>query len=304
MKLILTAIMCVTISICNTYAQQLPLYSQYLNNEFIINPAFTGNKGESSIQLGFRNQWIGFKGAPSMYSFGGQTTLKKKNMGIGGLLFANNTGGAIKQTGGLINYSYFAKMTPRAHFAFGLSASLNEYSFDGSNIQAKNPNDVSLFTSVNAFVPDVNFGIALINNDLKIGFAINQLLETKIKNWNQINMQTTSKNELINHFNFSISNKYKINKKVEMEPYFVTRNISINTLQFDIGSRVTFKNKMFGSIGYRLKDAFIIALGIKQNNFIFSYSYDATTSIMRKYSYGSHEIILKYVFKTSKYKRH
>jgi hypothetical protein len=79
-----------------------------------------------------------------------------------------------------------------------------------------------------------------------------------------------------------------------MEPYLVTRNISKNTFQFDLGSRFSYNKKIFGTFGYRLKDVFIFAIGVKQNNFSFSYSYDLTTSILRQYSYGSHEILLRY----------
>ena len=284
----------IAICIGHTNAQQLPLYSQYLNNEFIINPAFTGNTGESTIQIGYRNQWTGFKGAPSMVTLGGQTNISNKNMGIGGLLFANNTGGAIKQTGGMLNYSYFVKVNSLSRFAFGLSAVFNQYSYDASSIQALNTSDVSLFTSTKAFVPDINLGIAFINNDLKIGLAVDQLFQTRIKSWNALNMQISSQNQLVNHYNFSISNKYQLNNSVEMEPYFVTRNISKNTFQFDLGSRFTYNKKIFGSIAYRLKDAFIFVVGIKHNNLSFSYSYDLTTSLLRQYSYGSHEIFLRY----------
>ncbi len=284
----------IAICIGHTNAQQLPLYSQYLNNEFIINPAFTGNTFESTIQAGYRNQWSGFKGAPSMFTIGGQTNINNKNMGIGGLLFANNTSGAIKKTGGMINYSYFAKVNSVSKFAFGLSAVFNQYSYDASNIQALNTNDVSLFTSTKAFVPDINLGVAFIHNDIKIGLAVDQLFQTKIKSWNDLNMQISSQNQLVNHYNFSISNKYQLNNSVEIEPYLVTRNISKNTFQFDLGSRFTYNKKIFGTFGYRLHDAFIFAIGVKQNNFSFSYSYDLTTSILRQYSYGSHEILLRY----------
>ena len=39
--------------------QQLPLYSQYMLNDFAINPALAGSKSYSPIRLNVRNQWAG-----------------------------------------------------------------------------------------------------------------------------------------------------------------------------------------------------------------------------------------------------
>ena len=48
--------------------QQLPLYSQYSMNRFLINPAVAGTEGFTTISLTAREQWIGFKGTPKTHS--------------------------------------------------------------------------------------------------------------------------------------------------------------------------------------------------------------------------------------------
>jgi hypothetical protein len=45
-------------------AQQVPLYSQYILNGFLINPAVAGSEGYTAVNLTAREQWIGFKNAP------------------------------------------------------------------------------------------------------------------------------------------------------------------------------------------------------------------------------------------------
>ena len=42
----------------------LPLYSQYLYNKFLINPAHAGSDGYTSLNLTVREQWVGYAGAP------------------------------------------------------------------------------------------------------------------------------------------------------------------------------------------------------------------------------------------------
>ena len=60
-------------------AQQLPIYSQYLYNKFLINPAHAGSDGYTSINLTAREQWVGYSGAPRTYSLSWQTRFLKKS---------------------------------------------------------------------------------------------------------------------------------------------------------------------------------------------------------------------------------
>jgi type IX secretion system PorP/SprF family membrane protein len=59
-------------------AQQLPVYSQYIFNKYLINPAVAGADGYTSINLTTRQQWAGYKGAPQTYSLSGQGRLLKQ----------------------------------------------------------------------------------------------------------------------------------------------------------------------------------------------------------------------------------
>ena len=61
------------------FAQQLPLYSQYLYNKFLINPAVAGSDGYTSLNLTAREQWVGYYGAPQTFSFSGQGRVLKRS---------------------------------------------------------------------------------------------------------------------------------------------------------------------------------------------------------------------------------
>ena len=61
-----------------SFAQQLPLYSQYLYNKFLINPAVAGSDGYTSINLTAREQWVGISRAPQTYSLSIQTRFLKR----------------------------------------------------------------------------------------------------------------------------------------------------------------------------------------------------------------------------------
>ena len=61
------------------YAQQVPLYSQYMMNGFLLNPAVAGSEGYTAINLTAREQWLGLKNAPKTHAVSGQTRLLKNS---------------------------------------------------------------------------------------------------------------------------------------------------------------------------------------------------------------------------------
>jgi type IX secretion system PorP/SprF family membrane protein len=279
------------------FSQQLPIYTQYFWNDYAINPAFTGTSKFSPIQVGVRNQWTGFKGAPATYTFGGHTSSNKNNMGFGGMMFLDDMGGAIKQSGIMLNYSYFLKINNQSKLNFGVAGIINQYSYDGTNISAQSTNDVSLFTSSKAIAPDMNLGVAYIYNDrLKIGFSANQLIQYRIKKWNSLNMNIDAQNKLVRHYNFTASYLANVTDKIEIEPYTLLRMTFINPIQFDLGARVIYDKNFFAGLSYRYQDAFSVMIGTTYNRFCFGYSYDITTSAIRKFSSGTHEVVLGYRF--------
>ncbi len=280
-----------------TFSQQLPIYTQYFWNDYAINPAFTGTSKYSPIQVGVRNQWTGFNGSPATYTLGGHSSTKDSKMGFGGMVFLDDMGGAIQQTGLMINYSYFLKLNERSKLSFGLAGIINQYAYDGSNISAPSTNDPSLFSNSKAISPDMNLGIAYILDDrLKIGISVHQLIQYRLKKWNDMNMNIDAQNKLVRHYNFTASYLAEVTDKIEVEPYTMLRATFINPIQFDLGARVIYDKNFSAGIVYRFQDAFCIMIGTTYNNFSLGYSYDITTSNLRNYSTGTHEVVLGYRF--------
>jgi type IX secretion system PorP/SprF family membrane protein len=280
----------------NVSAQQLSMYSQYYWNDYVINPAFTGIKNTPRVQFGYRNQWSGFQGAPKTYTVGGHTGFEKQKMGLGGMFFMDDQGGAIRQNGFMLNYSYQLKLNQNSGLSFGVSGILNQYSFNGSGISNINP-DATLQTNVTQLAPDMNFGIVYhLNNKLFIGLAANQLVQSRLGKFNN-NLLNVSENQLIRHYNLSASYLTKINDKMDLEPYALLRTTFIKAPQAELGGKITYKDLVFGGLSYRTNESVIGMAGIYYQNFMLAYSYDFTLSAIRSYSSGSHELLLAYQFK-------
>jgi type IX secretion system PorP/SprF family membrane protein len=62
-------------------AQQMPQFSMYIWNNYLINPAIGGAENSIDAKLGYRNQWVGLDGAPrtTYFTIHGQIGKKLQN---------------------------------------------------------------------------------------------------------------------------------------------------------------------------------------------------------------------------------
>ena len=73
---------CFCISV-DSFAQQDPMYTQYMENLLTLNPAYAGSRDVLSAMVVSRNQWVSMPGAPDTRSFSMNSPLKEKNTGVG-----------------------------------------------------------------------------------------------------------------------------------------------------------------------------------------------------------------------------
>ena len=124
-------------------AQQVPMYSQYIMNGFLINPSFAGRDGYTTINLTVREQWVGLDQAPGTYAASFQTRILKNsfisrstavrkktimptkggNVGIGGYVF-NDENGIMRRTGFQAAYAYHITMGNTGSYPNNLSFGL------------------------------------------------------------------------------------------------------------------------------------------------------------------------------------
>lgn len=291
-KLVLSFLVFYLLIALNSKAQQLPMYSQYMWNDYIINPAYTGALNVSPIQLTYRKQWMGFNGSPETYSLGGHTAIGK-SMGLGGMLFKDDAGGAFSQIGGMLNYAYRIKLVENSTLSFGLSAEFNQYSFDANKINASNSIDVALQTGrQTSIVPDASFGILYqYKQKYKLGISAHQLVQSKLKKLNFYELET---NRLVRHYNLLSSYIFILTDRMSFEPSVLLKTTEVTPIQVEVGARMHLNEFLWLGISYRHKDAVVALLGLQYRNIFIGYSYDATLSAISNYSSGSSEIVLAY----------
>lgn len=276
------------------FSQQQTLYTQFMWNEYVINPAYTGALSYSPVQLTYRKQWQNFNGGPETFTFGGHTALNKK-MGVGGQLFKDNMGGAISQTGFMVNYACRVYFNNESRLSFGASASVNQFAFDNTKINPLNTNDPSFQGGVQkSTTPDIVVGILYqFKQKLNIGISSSQLLQSQLK---KLNTLSNSNNRLIRHYSAQLSYKFLITDKINLEPSFLFKTTEVTNVQMDVNVRAWYTNLVMLGFTYRHQDAMAALLAIKYKSMFMGYSYDMSNSDLKKYNSGSHEIILGYHF--------
>lgn len=271
-------------------AQQLPQYSQYMLNELAINPAVSGRDDFSEVRSNSRQQWIGITDAPRTYMLTLHGPITKKHMGLGMSVFTDIVG-PTRRTGLNFSYAYHLKVTDKYNVSMGLNAGILQWGIDGSKITMKDEGDQQLLSTYQTTpVPDFGAGVYFYEKKrFYFGISVPQLYRAPIALYP--NAQTNSR--LASQLNINGAYLFDIDADFKVEPSFLLKYEKPAPLKIDVGARAIYKDMVWAGACYRHKDAVSVLIGYMYQDYLtVGYSYDVTTTKIRKYSSGSHEIML------------
>lgn len=283
----LTIIFCIAI-VLGSKAQQLPLYSQYMMNGFLLNPGITGSVENIPVRLTARQQWAGITDAPATEAISTHALLNNKRFGVGGYIF-NDHFGPISTTGLQASGAYHIKINQDLSLGLGLSFSAFQFKLDESNLEAVNDNDIVITGAVEStFVPDANFGAYLYSDKYFVGLSGAQLIQYNIK----LNEQLAGNNQMIRHYYFTGGYKFTINDNFEIQPSVLLKGTEKSPINADLNVKTFYKKNYWLGLSYRTSESAVCMVGIKISRYYIGYGFDYTFSTIRNYSSGSHEIML------------
>ncbi len=281
-------------------AQQQPLYSQYMFNKFLLNPAITGNVDYIPLRLTARQQWVGIDNAPSTQAVSAHTLLGNKSMGVGGYIFVDRFGPETK-IGVQASYSYILNLNSiNSKLSFGLALKAFQYKLDYTQMTAIDEGDQVLVNqnAETAFVPDADFGVYLQGERYFVGISASQLIQLPIK----ISDKEVNKNSMIRHYYLLGGYKFQLGEKFELEPSVLAKGTEKTPFNLDVNLRAIYLENYWVGVSYRTSGEVIAMLGVKFKSFIFGYSFDYSTSEIKNFQSGSHEIMIGYNFGEGKNK--
>jgi type IX secretion system PorP/SprF family membrane protein len=298
-------------------AQQKSYYSQYMANNYLLNPAITGIEDYTDISLGSRKQWVGIEGSPfttyvsvhhklgGSVSRGGRQEASQKTSSFGsnssrynrssaasrhgiGAIVVHDRIGPFSRTEASLSYAFHLPLSSDIKVASGVSAGLIQQSVNPDKLNfrdADDPADVGW----NMFKPNLALGFWLYGSDFYIGASGTQLFANTVNFDNIID----ENNELYNHYFLTAAYKFDVSYMVSIIPSVMTKWTQPSPGTIDYNLKVIYDQRMWGGVSFRQHDSFAVMAGISINPaWGVSYSYDYGINSIGRNSSGSHEVVL------------
>ncbi len=251
-------------------AQQMPLFTQYLSNPYLVLPATAGMRYETNIKLTSRMSGLGIQGAPTSVFLTANTCLVQKGgfkHGIG-ISFFNDKAGLLGRTNANVIYSFHLPLNPSegVYWATGFNMGIQSYNFDEAGKVVISPDDPVANTSFNANAIDGGVSSILYSPDFFIGLGSNLISSRQVKWFNSNKIDGI--HQLMAGYRLAFADN-----KCGIVPSVLVRKVG-TLLQYDASATFRVKDYFWTGITYRGKQGIAMMLGAGGKNFNFTYSYD------------------------------
>jgi type IX secretion system PorP/SprF family membrane protein len=297
MKRLLFAL--ILLSTVQLYAQQDPLFSQYMFNKLAFNPAYAGSRDVLTMDVLYRNQWVDIDGAPKTISASVHSPLRNPHLAVGLTMYNDNIGPSVYQ--GAVGTFAYRILFPDSKLSFGIQAGFKHADIDWREINAADADDPLLVSQIKKkAVPDANFGVYYYSSRYYIGLSSKQLLQNQVI----VVKNEAGKSEftkLLAHFYGMAGVAIPVSENVVFRPSVLAKFVKNAPPQLDLNASFLFNELLWLGASYRSEKA--ISLITEFNitpNIRLGYSYDIWLNELKAYNKGSHEIRLGFDFNVLK----
>lgn len=307
-------------------AQQRPHYTQYILNNYILNPALTGIENYTDVKVSARDQWVGLSGAPrtaylsvhaplgkkdvkttaTSFSMPGENprgsaywegyTASEPHHGVG-LTVINDETGLFNRFSGTLSYAYHLGLSPRTNLSAGFAGGVSKISYDRSKATPNDPADPALGGAgsvVSKIRPDISAGLWLYSADYFVGLSAQQIVPQKLA----FTDDASYGGKLIPHLFATAGYRLLVTEDVNLLPSLMMKYVpgSINKVQLDVNAKAQYRDLLWLGASYRLNDGYGAMAGLNiGNTFNVGYAYDFTTTPLQTASKGTHELIIGFL---------
>jgi type IX secretion system PorP/SprF family membrane protein len=280
-------------------AQQDPMFSQYYFNPLTINPAYAGSRDALSISGLVRRQWLGISSAPVTGGLSIQSPDKARKNGFG-LSVVNDQISYIGQTWISGSYAYRIPMG-KYKLQLGLQGVMYNWRVNWNKAHLIDPNDnVPNLYGRNLWLPNAGFGAFFYSDKLYAGFSIPHLLVNSLDN-NRPGISLSNKDSdiaaLKRHYFFMAGYVFDVDPDFKIKPSVLVKQVYGAPLEVDMNLNFYFGGKFGVGASYRTGDGIV---GILEYQFSrqlrAGYAYDFPFSPLRRFTSGSHELMISYDF--------
>jgi type IX secretion system PorP/SprF family membrane protein len=314
-------------------AQQRPHYTQYILNQYIINPAISGIENYVDIKISARDQWTGLNGAPktayltvhaplgkkdyrtsaTSYKIPGENprgkyywetyTASEAHHGAG-LSIINDQTGSFNRFTATASYAYHIGLNPTTNLSAGFAAGIskisinrNKHDFDGAGDPVDPATGSALSGELFKVKPDLSAGIYLYSRDYFIGLAAQQVIPQQLQFADDATI--TTKGKMVPHVFLNAGYRFLLSDDINAIPSLMIKyinGISKTGIQPEVNLKLQYRDLMWAGGSYRYEDGYAAMVGLNvANTFNVGYAYDFTRTNLNTVSRGTHELMLGFL---------
>ncbi len=267
------------------FAQQDPLYAQYLLNPMVINPAYAGLNNNFNGSVAYRKQWAGFDGSPTTFNVNAHTSLFDNKVGAGVLLIQDKLG-ITKNTEfqGAISYKLQLK---ESVLSFGMQGGLINFRNNTNSLTLDDPNDPVFVQTANVAKPNVGAGVILKSERYMFGLSVPRMLPAKISDGGaefQLYRQ---------HFYLFGSYVFYLNERVRFKPSVLFRGVKGGPVSTDLNFNIILDgNYTAGLLTRNFNTYGLLFQALISQKFKLGYIFEVPTGNSVGANYSTHEVFI------------
>jgi type IX secretion system PorP/SprF family membrane protein len=308
------------------HAQQKPHYTQYILNQYIINPAITGIENYVDVKASHRHQWAGLQDNPvttyisfhgplgkqdtrtsaTGYSIPGRNprgesywesyNAAEPHHGIG-FQVINDVTGPLSSLSAYVTYAYHLGLNANTSLSAGLGLGVNRVGLDADKLDF---GDITVDPVVagsgmiNNTRFDMTAGIYLYSAYYFIGVSAQQIVPQKIDFSDGAIKPAEGKT--VPHLFATAGYRFLAGDDWNLIPSVMVKYVNPLPVQYEGNLKLQYRDLAWIGGSYRHKDGFSGMAGLNvSNTFNVGYAYDYTTSELNNYSKGTHEVIVGFL---------
>ncbi|MEA3496630.1 MAG: PorP/SprF family type IX secretion system membrane protein [Bacteroidota bacterium] len=273
-------------------SQKLPLTNQYLINRYVLSPSYAGVNDGVAVFAGYRDQWVGFKGAP-ITKMVNINSLVGKSVGVGGMIISDQEG-IFNRFYGSLSYAYHLNLADEHNLSFGLSGKFFQNSIDLSQSFIQDlTNDKVLMSRQTQNETAFNAGASILYRfkGLNFGLVAPFLIQNKSVYYSDNNPSDSFNYLIRRHYLGHASYDFAINEKFQITPYAIIRMTDAAPLNYEFALQFKYQNQVWLAASYRKEGSIGISAGFLLNDQVsFNYTYEAFGSKLTSQTQGTHDI--------------
>ena len=313
-------ILCTVIGLCSiglAIGQQRPHYTQYVINNYIINPAITGIENYTDVKIAMRDQWVGLNGAPkttyltvhgplgkndyrtsaTSFKVPGENprgkaywetyTAAEPHHGVG-LTMINDQTGSFRFFSASATYAYHLGLNPTTNLSGGFSAGITKVSIDRSKHDFSGTGDPSdpatgsaITGELTRIKPNLGVGLWLYSRDYFVGLTAQQVIPQKLS-FVDDNTAILTQGRFVPHLFLTAGYRFLVNDDINAIPSFMLKYIpgsAKNEFHPEANVKFQYRDMFWLGGSYRVQDGYAGMIGLNvSNTFNVSYAYDRSHS--------------------------